>query len=510
MMADLFHIEVMSHGVRLKQLTPKTLLYLKPFVQSLELKEDVQVFDQKTRRMLNTVEIKKRFFISTHDKTELFIHRHCFDDLMAYLTSEGITDYKITHKGGFVGDAISPAIQDKFIAKPYQEVIIKAATGPSHTTGIKLYTGGGKTFCSLAAAAQLKTRTEVCVAPKFFGIWIEALADTYKEGTYSVECVSGSKALRDLIDRATRNESLADFIIISNVTYRAYIESYERFGEFGMREIGYSVPPMAFHEVARIGLQINDEIQDDPGLVFKTDCITNIPKQLYLSATPYTGNDHLTRMINKMLPPELDAPIPPPDVYAEAVCVLYNDHKVTKKDYTGYKNAYSHIAYEKSLLKDKTRRDRYFKMIADVIERSFVNTREPGQKALVFCAMVEFIDKFLVYLKQRFPEIQIGKYVAETAYEELLNNDITVTTIKSAGTGVDIRNVRELILTHATNSKRDNIQILGRARRLKDFPDATPRFLYFACMQIPQQLKYMTMKSDYFAGRVKRHKKIRY
>ncbi|MFO5759890.1 hypothetical protein ACLBQR_31520, partial [Klebsiella pneumoniae] len=61
--------------------------------------------------------------------------------------------------------------------------------------------------------------------------------------------------------------------------------------------VGFNVPPPRFHEVIGAGWQINDEIQEDPGLVFRTDLYTNVNKQIYLSATPYTGNQLVTKIM---------------------------------------------------------------------------------------------------------------------------------------------------------------------------------------------------------------------
>ncbi|MFO5890743.1 hypothetical protein ACLBSJ_33590, partial [Klebsiella pneumoniae] len=75
---------------------------------------------------------------------------------------------------------------------------------------------------------------------------------------------------------------------------------FERLGE-KIDVVGFNVPPPRFHEVIGAGWQINDEIQEDPGLVFRTDLYTNVNKQIYLSATPYTGNQFVTKMIDVML-----------------------------------------------------------------------------------------------------------------------------------------------------------------------------------------------------------------
>ncbi|MFO5736337.1 hypothetical protein, partial [Klebsiella pneumoniae] len=90
--------------------------------------------------------------------------------------------------------------------------------------------------------------------------------------------------------------------------------------------------------------------------------------------------------------------------------------------------------------------------------------RFQAQKCLLLCATVNFIDVLTAYLKKQYPDLQINRHVSGSPYDRLMTNDITVSTIKSSGTGVDIRNLREVILLQATDSKKDSIQILGQLR----------------------------------------------
>lgn len=364
------------------------------------------------------------------------------------------------------------------------------------------------TFCALSAMARVGKRTCLMILPKYFGIWRTALDDIFEAGTYTFEEISGSSSLQSLMQRAVRGDPIPDIVMVSCVTYRNYIEGYERFGRKGLIDLGYPVPPHEFHTLMGFGIQINDEIQDDPGLYFKIDTVTNVKKQVYLSATPFTGNDRLTEMINLMLPEETDAPLPEVDVYADALCICYSD-RVEKRDYTGYKKAYSHVKYETELLKNPQRKNNYFGMIRKIANQLFVKDQQKGQKLIVFCATVDMIHKLTKFMRLAFPNQRIVEYVAGSKYEDILTADMVITTLKSAGAGVDIPDVREILSTHATDSKKDNLQAIGRARRMKNYPDATPRFSYLCCTDIPQHLRYANNKLVYFHGRVKSHRRVR-
>lgn len=340
------------------------------------------------------------------------------------------------------------------------------------------------------------------VPPKYFGIWIKALEETYKDVSLRYVTISGSAELQKLINRGIENDLEGiDLFIVSSTTYRSYIDNFEKYGH-QIVDIGYNCPPPRFHEVIGAGVQINDEIQEDPGLVFRTDIYTNVNKQIYLSATPFTGNAYVTKMIDKMLPEETKCRLPEIEVYINCLGLLYNEPKIKPKDYlTPFKNTYNHARYETMMLRDNKRLDLYLKMVGKISKGVFTNNRLPKQKLLLLCSTVVFIEKVVKYLKTVYPELVVNGHVSGCPYEQLLKNDITVSTIKSSGTGVDIPNLREVVLLQATDSKKDNIQILGRLRKLKDFPDVTPRLTFMVCENIPHHLRYASTKRSHFDGR---------
>lgn len=358
------------------------------------------------------------------------------------------------------------------------------------------------TLTSLASAVDFGERVLVMVPPKYFGIWSEALEKTYKDIGQRWITVSGSAELQKLIDRGLEKDlEDIDVIIMSSISYRSYIENYEKYGE-KIDEIGYNAPPPRFHEACGIGLQINDEIQEDPGLLFRIDIFSNVKKQIYLSATPFTGNAFVTKMIDKQLPESTQCRLPNYEVFINCLGLLYTEPKIKPQDYlTPFKNTYNHARYETVMMKNPKRKLQYFNMVGRIAEGVFAKTRIPGQKLLILCATVAFIDDLVVYLKEKYPDLQVNGHVSGSPYERLLKNDITVSTIKSSGTGVDIPDLRELILLQATGSKKDAIQILGRLRKLKSFPDVTPKLTCMCCTSIPQHNRYLEMHKENFAGR---------
>lgn len=362
------------------------------------------------------------------------------------------------------------------------------------------------TLTSLAILKTLNTKCIIMLPPKYFGLWQKALNETYKDIGLRYCRVSGSEEMKSLIDRGLANDlGEFDIFLISSVSYRNYIEDYETYGEETFYDAtGYNVFPQQFHQLLGVGCQINDEIQEDPGLLFRIDMYTNVAKQIYLSATPFTGNAYVTKMIDVMLPEWTKVRLPNYDIYINVMGLFYNDPKVKPKDYlTPFKNTYNHARYETQMLKNPARLDAYLKMIFRVAEGVFLKDRLPGQKCLFLFATVAFIEYVTKQMKAHFKEhgIVIDYHVSGSDYANLMTNDLTNSTIKSSGTGVDIKNLREIVRCHATNSKKDNIQIAGRGRKLKDFPDISPRLTVLICQQIPHQMRYGADMREQFEGK---------
>ncbi len=501
-------IERYSHGVRISGYDRSVFSKLSLFLEGLKLKEPRKLPQNQGGHMV--MELKKRFYGLSDDCREAFIHRHHLPDLLAFLKDRGVEslielvdiDPPFAKQATFaLAEGISP--------REYQIPIVESLADDVYSRGLFLQTGKGKTKSALMALARRKTRAVIMIPPKYFGIWVKDLLETFADVEGRYVTVAGSGELKKLMELAIEDEFDYDIIIVSNTTYKAYLDNYEKWGE-RVTEMGYLVPPPRFHELLQAGVQINDEIQEDPGLVFRTDIFTNITKQMYLSATPYTGSDYVTRMIDVMLPDHTQCPLPKLDVYINVIGLLYSEPGIQKGDYTTpFKGTYNHARYETQMTKKKKRLMRYHQMVKKIVTGIYTHNREKGQKLLILCATVDFIRDLTKFLNVAFPDLRVGMHVSGSDYKKLLTNDITVSTIKSSGTGVDIPNLREVLMLQATDSKKDNIQVLGRLRRLKDWPDVTPRMTYMVCTDISKHTAYHRNKRNHFGGRVLSHKVMR-
>jgi hypothetical protein len=144
-------------------------------------------------------------------------------------------------------------------------------------------------------------------------------------------------------------------------------------------------------------------------------------------------------------------------------------------------------------------------MILELLNGEYYAVREVGQKAIVFAATVEFCTILAEAIRCRWPSLTVGRYVAEDDYEVLHGNDVVVSTVLSAGTGVDIDGLVYALMTTSLDSSQSNEQVMGRLRRLKRWPNTTPVFGYLYTGYIDKQFKYHQNKLQYFKGKAKLH-----
>jgi len=92
-------------------------------------------------------------------------------------------------------------------------------------------------------------------------------------------------------------------------------------------------------------------------------------------------------------------------------------------------------------------------------------------KILILSTTIELVEKITEYIKDYLPEYNVASLhskLTDFAKEQAMNADIISTTPKSAGTGVDIKGLRTVIMTEAYSSKVQADQIPGRLREYSD------------------------------------------
>lgn len=453
-------------------------------------------------------QILRVYAATTQDRTEYRFHVHLLNDLIAHLEIKGYPATEVE----IVRHAMYEPVKVKFRPldtppRDYQEPIIEYMTAEGHSKVITLQTGKGKTYCALSAAVQLGVRTVLVVKGMYVDRWIMDLKGTLGLKAGELMVVRGSAELKTLIELAMAGQLDAKFIVITNKTIYNYLEHYEYFNGI---EGAYGCHPRDFYKVLGAGLRLIDEVHQDFHLNYRQDMYTHVPKTISLSATLESDDPFMNRMYQVAFPITLRYAGTVYDKYILVKALMYGlVHPTPLRFLRRGRKSYSHVDFEKSVMKNQQMLTRYLNMINMVVYESYIKQMVPGQKMLIFAATVELCTIIVSDLKKRWHELYIGRYTAEDPYTVFSQCDIVVSTVLSAGTAVDVPGLRITLMTTALNSRQSNEQALGRLRRLKDWPDVTPEFLYFVCEEIGKHMEYHQRKVEAFRGKVIAHQTLR-
>ena len=255
------------------------------------------------------------------------------------------------------------------------------------------------------------------------------------------------------------------------------------------------------YEHLGVGIRFIDEVHLDFHLNFKADLYTNTEHASAFSASLIDSQPFIVRMYNIAYPVIDRYKAPPPKKYIEARGVLYKtrDNLTPKISWAGRKE-YSHGAYEQWILKSPTLTDNYLNMINDIVQGEYIANYREGDRLLIFCYSIEMATVITEYFKEQYPDKTVERYVEEDAFANVMEPDIRISTVLSAGTGIDIKKLKVAILTTAISSEKSNIQALGRLRELEN-DDRAPVFFWLTNEKIDKHMRYHESKKQLFADR---------
>lgn len=380
-----------------------------------------------------------------------------------------------------------------------------AVEAEDHLFVVQDYIVTHNTLTALIAIAKMGLRCAVVLPAMYAEQWYSDIQDAFKCTVKDIMFVRGLKNLRSVIQMARNGEYTQDFIIMSSTTMQLLIKEYETNPELCCEMYCH---PAELFELLQVGARVVDECHRNIHLNIKMDLYTHLQKSINLSATLNNRDPFISRMYGMIYPKKDRYDGLEYDRYVDVFALEYTMRRAHKAKYKGFKGYYSHTRLEQWLLKNPKELDNYCEMIYQIVKDCYVVDRLEGQRCLIFAAFVEFCTYLTKYLQRKIPELKVGRYVSEDDYVTLLANDISVSTILSAGTGVDIPGLREVIMTTSIDSMQANEQAKGRLRRLKDFPDVNPRFWYIYCTQIPKQVDYHRRKEQQFRGTCRYFKQI--
>lgn len=363
-------------------------------------------------------------------------------------------------------------------------------------------TGYGKSYSTMQAIANLSLLSFWCLRGGFVEKTRLDLLKTYDIQNEDIWVINGTKDLKLMLLMAMSGPLDCKVILMGNKLMQIWMSLYQKLRE-GTLDVGYSCLPHEFYEHIGVGVRVIDEVHLDFHMNFLQDLHSHVWMSFSLSATMLTDNPFRNRMYQLAYPlnERFEVDYVP---YISATSITYEFEKPERIKVMGKQGTYSHHVFEESLMKDKKVLAGYVNMIKLVVQKELLQDRVPGERMAIYAAGVEFCSYLVDELSKMFPELNIVRYCgsANDPYDDLLTCDLAVTTLGSAGTNVDIPNLKCVLLTTAVDSSQSNVQGFGRLRDALA-EGRVPRFVWFTCPQIGRQVIYHQNKVELLRSRAK-------
>lgn len=345
---------------------------------------------------------------------------------------------------------------------------------------LNLATGKGKSYISSEIASMLKTNLTVMILPRYIEQWINDIMKYLEVSRDEIFVAQERKELIKLM--LLKDEDRPKVIIISLSTLNA-----------SLRENTEPLPIPISELMKHLDSEylIVDEVHQSFVQVSNCTTILNPKNTLCLSATYGSESRNMQTHFDEFVPKGFRYNPLPPEKYRDIINYSYNIKNVEKIKFVNYfTKAYSHATFEANLVRNPGISHRYIRVIITAIIKYHISKpKESRGKLLIFASTIGFIEVMVEYLKIILgDEFDIRKYTSADSKSEILESDICVTTLGSAGTAIDIPGLGTIINTVSLSSTIANKQCFGR---LRFNPDLDLRMVNIYTPSIRQQMVYV-------------------
>lgn len=375
-------------------------------------------------------------------------------------------------------------------------------------------TGFGKTLSSFFVMEQMGVRTAGVMSATHMATWVSGAKEYMHMTPNNLMLIQGSAALKAAIQMSQMNMLEVDLILFSAETIRGFLKAWE---ERDVEPFDYGCSPYELWKVLKVGFVIGDEAHEQIHNRFRMTAYTHAPKVLYLSATLICDDPFINLMYRHIFGAEEDIWESDNNKHIAVRPLFYQldkDLLYNRKFKHNGPRGYSHIEFEKSVMRNKKLTNQYFRFIKATIDSALYDKNfVEGMKGFVMFASIKMGEAFQKYLKEQYPNRTIGLFVGGSAKAELYERDIVIGTPRSIGTGKDVPGLKALIQTVAVNSSQLNLQIMGRLRPVKIngvLIAVDPLYVYLNCEQIKQHKIYHQHRLAHVAEKCKDIKVIRH
>lgn len=359
-----------------------------------------------------------------------------------------------------------------------------------HVRPIALQTGFGKSASAILGISKIGRRGMIGT-PSLLNQWEKAIyqfTDLKKEDVYIVQGMPSLAKLLHQIDKSL----FPKIILVSTPTLRSYGDGSDAYMNF---------PP--FDELCErldVGVRVTDEVHWNFHLNFQLDLRLNSSIVIPLSATFDNSSKEVLKILDGHYTKEIRFGEEHYKRYTDITAFAYPFvHGEIPENAYRSRDGYSQIKFEGWLLQKKgksTLRELVSQIYYPIVNQIYTIPHKPGDKCLILCATQEMCRYLRDDFQKEYPNKKVELYIHGTSDDVLSDNDIIISTLKSAGTGRDIPGLFAVLNTASIHSSTQNKQNLGRLRELKD--GRTPHYAYCYCVGIPSHIRHAEHRAYLF------------
>lgn len=322
---------------------------------------------------------------------------------------------------------------------------------------LNLETGFGKTYCMIYSLLKLGERCIIILhQEKIKKQWISELENKTTVDMDRVCNITGQSKMKKIID----GDNDYDIYLVNHQSITSFANKY-----------GWDKVTELFD-----AMEVSVKVIDEAHLCFKNilyiDFFTNVPKNFYLTATFDRSDQKEIPLFKRTFANTIRFG---EDIHKRKHVIynfiFFNSNPTQKEQYSirtprGVSSyLYADYAFKK---------DMYHSLEAALFRVLDKCIKEEGRIAIVV-PKIENVQYLKEILSKRYFRFNVGTIISANSEEEnervKKESDIIITTIKSIGTGSDIKKLRSLIIAEPHSSKTISDQLIGRLREYSEDKD---------------------------------------
>lgn len=434
---------------------------------------------QRTRLMFTQYTPEEReqlkALVSAMDKVlffeDTYKHRICIPTGMIQTIKETFPNARFTDNTktywdyAHINQVIHKATWRNNLQRDFIKFVIENAKDKRKIAGV-LNPGTGKTFMACYSAIQVGLRTLI-IAPTT-SVKDQWAATLLKMFNVSPENVTNVTSPSDFIRKR------ADFMVVTQSTLNNMSKVYDL--EKVMKD-------------CKFGIKIIDETHMFFSNIIMVDGSCNFCHNWYLTGTYGRSGEEENRLFHEMFSDIKVFQVPdkkptifnrkPGDIYGLKphmhVTMVWTHSGFSKEDAKHAKSMFglSIPLYTRKIIPDDGHMTQWLSKLLKVIKMA--DSAVKYGKMLILVPTISSVDVVFKYVEQMFPHYKVARIHSQVKIpdpEKLKKeSDIVVSTVKSVGTGFDLKGLAKLVVGEQFKSWILTSQVSGRLRRRDDGKD---------------------------------------